>query len=400
MTLILFIALSLFSFYLSTEKNGTSEKKSIFLLLFYLFSALALLTKGLIGIVLPFGIATVYAEITNGWKGIKKVLSLRGTLIFLVVALPWYVMQTLLNGREFIDAFLIKHHFTRYLEGVSGHIAPLYYFVPVLIIGMFPWIAFFTSGIRNTIREKEPLNIFALVWFAFVFVFFSLSTTKLPNYILPAMPAVAILIASGMTKEDKVWRYSNIFLVVVASLMGTAFIVSGKYLLKMGFSDVAWTSIPGAVMAAMAALGLYSLYAKRSAYFPLAVLMLIFLSVLLMKAMPLASQYLQGTLYKYSLYAKYRLQEESQLFVCGTNNPSIVFYSGRTIVPLRKKRDLSELIGTSGSSIAIAKEEEMNMLRNRGFHLLDSDGGYALFERECRVRKNPGERNARNGIPK
>jgi 4-amino-4-deoxy-L-arabinose transferase-like glycosyltransferase len=135
MSLTLFISLSLFSFYLWIDGETTSRtKNNKYLYGFYLFSALACLTKGLIGIVLPFGIAVVFVIVIYGWKGIKKVFSLKGILLFMLISLPWFVAQIALNGQEFVDQFFIKHHFQRYTGVISGHKGPFYYYIPVFAI--------------------------------------------------------------------------------------------------------------------------------------------------------------------------------------------------------------------------------------------------------------------------
>jgi 4-amino-4-deoxy-L-arabinose transferase-like glycosyltransferase len=87
------------------------------------------------------------------------------------------------NGKEFIELFIIKHHFKRYTGVISGHRGPVFYYVVVLIAGMFPWIGFLLRGVRNVLGMKRDLLTFALIWFLSVLAFFSLATTKLPNYI-------------------------------------------------------------------------------------------------------------------------------------------------------------------------------------------------------------------------
>ncbi len=108
MALSLFISVSLICFYISEEKN----KKFIYG--FYIFSAFAFLTKGLVGIVFPFGIASVYLCIKKGFKELKTLYNFWAILLFLLISIPWYVAQILINGREFIEQFFIKHHFMRY----------------------------------------------------------------------------------------------------------------------------------------------------------------------------------------------------------------------------------------------------------------------------------------------
>jgi 4-amino-4-deoxy-L-arabinose transferase-like glycosyltransferase len=387
MTLTLFITLSLFSFYISSVSNTVSEKNTnIYTYAFYFFSALAFLTKGLIGVVFPFGVAMVYIDITEGWRSTKKIFNKNGIILFLLISAPWYIIQTVINGQDFISAFFLKHHFRRYMEGVSGHGGPLYYYIPVLIVGLFPWIIFLSAGIRNIYKEKDRLKVFAIIWLTFIFIFFSLSTTKLPNYVLPAMPAAAILIALGMAEQDKKWwRYLNLLMVFVSLIIGFAFIISRKYLLKAGFTDVDWTFILAMITAAMAIPGLYSFFTKKTAYSFLAVLMIAFLSLLLLKALPLTNQDLQGTLHKYSLYAKYRLQKDEQLFAGDTNSPSIVFYSDKKVINIKDKDDLITHAKNCRHAIAIAKTDNINLFRNSGFRILEKGKKYAILEKEYRT---------------
>lgn len=397
MVLTLFITLSLISFYLSVEKDRR------YLYGFYIFSALALLTKGLIGVIFPFGIAVVYLLIRYGLKGIKSVFNLKASVLFLIIASPWYIAQLFINGDEFVQQFLIKHHFRRYTGVISGHGGPIYYFIPAIIIGMFPWIAFLPQGIREAlVRHKpedrlkvvQPISYFALIWFAFIFIFFSLSTTKLPNYILPAVPALSIIISSGISAQNKNWsRYSYGFMAVISVLAGIAFVILKPYLLKYGIHDANWTILMASIMFVMAVIAFYAIFTERTIYGLLSLPMIVFLIVISTMVLPVANQYLQGTLYKYSLYAKDRLRGDGKIIAYGINNPSIVFYSGHKIVNARSKDDLlsiiskgvpqkSKIFGDSngGKSIAISKTKDIEVLKDLGFKLIEDDGRYAILE--------------------
>src|SRR5208283_1116738 len=145
MVLTLFISLSLFSFYLSTQK--TKGQEQMYVCGFYAFSALAFLTKGLIGIVFPFGIALIYLYLTEGKAGIMRIVNLKGMVIFLILSVPWYAAEFSINGREFFEQFFVKHHLQRYAGVISGHSGPIYYYLPVLLLGLFPWAAFLPSGL-------------------------------------------------------------------------------------------------------------------------------------------------------------------------------------------------------------------------------------------------------------
>lgn len=425
MTLTFFISLSLICFFLSTRDDQRPKSRKKFLYGFYLFSALAFLTKGLIGIVFPFGIAIIFLWMSGGLRSIGKAFSLAGVAIFLLVSAPWYAAQLVINGREFVDQFFVKHHFARYTGIISGHKGPFYYYIPVLIIGMFPWTAFLAEGIRNSfkggmqdtkkdtrsmiqdtadnkmqdeimnhgscimhresrITHYASLNLFALIWFAFIFIFFSLSTTKLPNYILPAIPAVSILISTGMTGHSKWNFYSNLFTAVIAAAMGVAFLMSPAYILKLGSFETGWTPAAAVVLFAIAGVMFHALFAGKGHYGIMSLLMFAFLCLMSIKAMPLVNQYMQGTLHRYSLYAKEKLRPDEKIVTYGINYPSILFYSGRRLDRVGNEAELMPILGQNRRLLAICKSKETGNLNRLGFDLIESDGKYALLERPAR----------------
>ena len=384
MVLTLFITLSLFSFYLSLNQG----RRYIYGL--YLFSALAFLTKGLIGVVFPFGIAAAYVLFSRKPGGIKNILSPVGIFIFLLVSAPWYSAQIAVNGREFIREFFIKHHFMRYTGVISGHRGPLYYYLPVLIAGLFPWISFMPGGIRNVFAGKESLPgngkggrrdflLFCFIWFVFVLAFFSFSVTKLPNYILPALPAASILVLSGMDTWE---RFANISMGTVSLLLSGTFLILGPRLAGLGINDPVLTYGFALIALSLAIAGFYSLLSRKRLYGVMALLTALFLSVMSFKALPYAGDYLQGTLYRYSIYAKDNLPDKAGIITYGINNPSIVFYSGRNIVEAGSRKDLLPYIGKGGEWLAISKTRDAGDLTAMGFDLLKKDGRYALLEKK------------------
>jgi 4-amino-4-deoxy-L-arabinose transferase-like glycosyltransferase len=387
MTLSLFITLALFSFFLSLQPRQDAGRYRYGL---YVFSALAFLTKGLIGILFPFGIAMVYLLVTEGIRGVKRLFSVAGILLFLLISAPWYLIQLQINGNEFIQQFFIKHHFKRYTGVISGHKGPFYYYLPALIIGLMPWIAFLPAGIRAALRDrKKPFQkddpdfgLFALVWFAFVCVFFSLSTTKLPNYILPAVPAACILVAGGMAEKDR-WRtYANAGVAAIMALTGIALLVSENYIIRIGISGTGWILPVSLVAFAAALVCVYTALTGRTTYRLLAVIMAAFLLILSAKALPLANRHLQGTLHKYSLLAGEQLNKDEKLIVYGINHPSIVFYSDRRIARVGSKEELAPLLAEGKRRLLIAKAKEVEELSRLGFRTLETDGKYAILERQ------------------
>jgi len=414
MTLALFIMLSVFCFFISVSENGESSAGRRAHLGFYLFSSLAFLTKGLVGIVFPFAIAFIYLWITDGRGNMTRIfgriLSFRGALLFLAVSGPWYAAELRANGIEFIQQFFIKHHFVRYTGVISGHSGPVYYYIPVLIIGMMPWVAFLPQGIKTALKNssvsltawrgrnsqesagrpevRHSADLLAVIWFSLIFLFFSFSTTKLPNYILGAVPAASILIASGMSAGSaRSLRYPHIFIALLAAAACAAFLIAPRFLLKAGIADTGWTWAPALIMFALAAASSYTAYSGRTLYPFIAASMLAFVFTLSSTALPLAAEQLQGTLYKFSIYAKENLKAGDRIITYRLNKPSVVFYSDRKITNAGSMEELSSILSNNGSKengpkLVIAKAGDLELLSAAGLVLIDKDRQYALLEKK------------------
>ncbi len=165
-------------------------------MLYYLFTALAVVTKGPIGLFFAGSIVFLYLLVTQRWKELSRMSILQGIALFAAVAAPWYLAMVHFHGSAFVDTFLGFHNVTRFTtpEHPGAH---WYYYFPVLLVGFFPWTPIlFQSlwGSLTTSRQDRPLLTFFWIWAAVVFVFFSISATKLVSYILPMYPALAVLV--------------------------------------------------------------------------------------------------------------------------------------------------------------------------------------------------------------
>ncbi|MDO9508961.1 MAG: phospholipid carrier-dependent glycosyltransferase [Thermovirgaceae bacterium] len=193
MPLAFFITLSLAGFWMGQRRDRR------FFLLFFAGMALATLTKGLIGIVLPAGVAFWWIVLTRKWSVILDALYLPGILLFFLIGTPWFVMVSLEN-RDFFQFFFIQEHFLRYTTKMHGRFEPWWWFIPILIAGFIPWTGFIPGAVRKSLpssfskqTHQNRANLFLLLWFIIIFVFFSLSSSKLIPYIIPVMPPLAIL---------------------------------------------------------------------------------------------------------------------------------------------------------------------------------------------------------------
>jgi 4-amino-4-deoxy-L-arabinose transferase-like glycosyltransferase len=121
------------------------------------------------------------------------VLSPVGIALFLLVAGPWYLLMWLHQGRAFVDVFLLNHNLQRFTSTIHRHPGPLLYYVPVLLAGVFPWTGLWLAGFGTLKTTRSRVDLLLLVWLALPFLFFSAAGSKLPGYILPALPPLALI---------------------------------------------------------------------------------------------------------------------------------------------------------------------------------------------------------------
>ncbi|HEY3432360.1 MAG TPA: glycosyltransferase family 39 protein [Rhodocyclaceae bacterium] len=158
--------------------------------------ALAALSKGLVAGVLTGGVLVAYSIINRDISPWKRFAPLSGFLIFLAIAAPWFIVVSLANP-EFPHFFFIHEHFERFLTKVHHRYQPNWYFVPIYFLGALPWaflaLHALTKSWTERIAGKFNPERFLLLWTVLTFVFFSVSSSKLPPYILPIFPALALL---------------------------------------------------------------------------------------------------------------------------------------------------------------------------------------------------------------
>ncbi|MHB8829269.1 MAG: glycosyltransferase family 39 protein [Syntrophales bacterium] len=183
-----------------------AEKRKRRLYGLYLFSAFAFLTKGLIGIVFPFGVIGVWLIVSGRFRDILRLVSPLGIMLFSLVSLPWLILVQRENP-DFFRFFFIQEHFLRYTTKIHDHYQPFYYYVPVLLAGALPWIAWLPEAIRG-FKGAEPLfkreeKAFLLSWTGVIFFFFSLSSSKLVPYLTPLFPPLALLFGVIFSRYDE-----------------------------------------------------------------------------------------------------------------------------------------------------------------------------------------------------
>ncbi len=170
--------------------------------------ALAVLSKGLIGIVLPLATLALYILIKRDWALLGKMKIFSGGALFLAIAAPWFIAVSLAND-EFLRFFFIQEHFQRFTTEMHGRAHPAWYFLPILAAGMAPWLLPLGFTLFHSVKgkaERFDAVLFLALWALVVFAFFSASGSKLPSYILPMFPPLALLVGRWLAAfEARIW---------------------------------------------------------------------------------------------------------------------------------------------------------------------------------------------------
>jgi 4-amino-4-deoxy-L-arabinose transferase-like glycosyltransferase len=191
------------AFCLAQSEMTDARKRRRWMLAAWAALALAVLSKGLIGLVLPGAALALYILLEREWRLVGRLHLLPGLTLFLLITVPWFVAVSLANP-EFARFFFIHEHFERFLTKAHGRYQAPYYFIPVLLAGMLPWTVTLIDALARAWKRVPERNFqaqrFLLLWAAVVFVFFSASSSKLVSYILPMFPALALLTGARLTQ--------------------------------------------------------------------------------------------------------------------------------------------------------------------------------------------------------
>ncbi len=197
---------ALLSFFIGYTQPTKPKLQARWYLVFYVLIALAILTKGPVGIVLPGLIIGAFVLYIGNWREVwQEMRPVWGSVLILALALPWYVLVIWRNGWAFINSFFGYHNLERFTSVVNHHSEPWYFYFLVVLVGFVPWsiylpmaiarLKFWQRSYWRSSNRSTQLGLFAWFWFIGVFGFFTIAVTKLPHYVLPLMPAASILVA-------------------------------------------------------------------------------------------------------------------------------------------------------------------------------------------------------------
>lgn len=199
------VSISLLTFIVAMNVKS-SRVRTGYLILSYVFSAFAVLTKGLLGIAFPCLIISLWVIASGRWDALKKMRLVSGLLLFLSIVLPWYWLVQKANP-EFFEFFFIKQQVSRFLTTEHfNNRTPIWFYLPIVFAGLFPWSVFAIQSLVDhfrKIKKQRKLHsneLYFIIWFLFVLVFFSVPQSKTIGYILPTFPPLALLIAKYLNE--------------------------------------------------------------------------------------------------------------------------------------------------------------------------------------------------------
>ncbi|WP_432720467.1 phospholipid carrier-dependent glycosyltransferase [Jeongeupia wiesaeckerbachi] len=267
-----FLAIALFAFVWAQQDDTTPHENRNAMLVAWGAIALAIMSKGLIGLVFPGGTLLIYSLWTRDWKPWTRMHFVKGIALLLLISAPWFVMVSRANP-EFAHFFFIHEHFQRFATDQARRDGAWYYFVPVLIAGMLPWAALlpqiFRTGWASNNAQRFQTQRFLFVWAVLIFAFFSKSHSKLPSYILPMFPALALLagfVLTDLRRRSWLWLSGTMLALGVVLMVAAPFIAAKgsdktPQIYNAAFSH--WVLVGGIAITVLAALALWSALRRR-----------------------------------------------------------------------------------------------------------------------------------------
>lgn len=255
MALSAFLFFGIGSLVIAQISSSTQKQTRNWMLAGWAALALATLTKGLVAIVLPAGTVVLYSLWQRDWGLWKRLHLFKGLLLYLLIAAPWFIAVSKANP-EFARFFFIHEHFERYTTEIHSREGPVWYFLPYLLLGVCPWLVIslrtlVTPAFRWLPGQPGQFDAERFMWtFAVVtFVFFSLGQSKLPGYILPILPVIAVMsggrLASGQRFRADRWVMLFLGVFFLAGSLFIGHLASGRYPVDQWLSYRPWIAGSG-----------------------------------------------------------------------------------------------------------------------------------------------------------
>jgi 4-amino-4-deoxy-L-arabinose transferase-like glycosyltransferase len=374
-TLTFFTTASIFCFADWYFREG-ELKRTLSIYGFYFSIALATLTKGPVGFILPLLVSLIYLVWQRDWRSMKQMRLVTGMVLFLGVVLAWYLPALVKGGESYLRATLLQHTVERYATGWS-HAKPFYYYALRIPVDFLPWSVFLVAATlygfsAETTKERNRFN-FLFVWGVVIFVFLSFSKGKRGLYLLPVYPGLSLVVGKLWTdwidrsaaRLKKDWFSLAVYGLAVGLVVAGA--VAPLYCLKRQPSYLTY-SLPGVILLIGAGIAMFFLYRSRyykAVFFVLVGMMASVFFYTTSVIFPVANESESGRFLSQEVSA--RIQLEDELGVYRERTGMYNFYTG--IVPiteLRNEEELSRFLQSSGKVFCLAEAKALAALQTRG----------------------------------
>ncbi len=382
----------------------------------YAVMGLAVLTKGPIGFLFPTAVVGLFL-LTEGqqtvpvesrlvqrlwlriqpyapmafFKTVWQMRPVTAAVVVMLVAAPWYLLVQWRSNGEFLQEFIGVHHLGRMSQSMDNHSGPIYYYLLACLIGMYPWSAFAVPtalswfGHARMPSQSRAVR-FVTGWAAVYLVLFSLASTKLPNYVLPAYPALAIMIgryfalwSQDVNAVSRGWLNAGwILLIAFGTVIVTGFPISGlvefggqTLLDRIGMERVlqqrfVWLGVAGAPLVVFGTMGACLLWSNRprlsAGVFSVAALSMI---VTLCQYVAPELDRFQSAQRLAQRWSKDLEASDSRVAVLGYFRPTMVFYFGREIDFCQSTEEALDFSLTDGKSILVTTDKQYSRIKDR-----------------------------------
>jgi hypothetical protein len=365
-----FFTLSLYFFCRALFHKGVQRE----FLLAYGLMALATLTKGLMGIVLPGLIVLVFVTLKWEWRSILEWRIPSGALVFLLVAVPWYVLVTLATGGKWLEEFVLIHHIQNYTTSF-GHRKPFSYYFLNFPLDFLPWTIFVVPAIF-TYRSKvkclnEPAPLFLFLWFFVIFFFFSFAKTKRALYLLPLFPPAALFVAHyfddlirGTFSQGTLYQW-------LAQIFFNLLWISGLSLPLIAWflqREALWISLPFAII--MVGCGLMASVSiwrglPSMTFFLTVFTVLIAMLYSAIWILPFIDQYKSAK--PFALQVKKTVPSVKVLYIYADTMNDFNFYTEREIIPILSSReDVENVVSREKTVYLLVRERDLKRVNVEG----------------------------------
>ena len=413
------ISMAMLAFFLGYAQPNQVKIQQRWYMAFPIFMGIATLVKGPVGIILPvLGIGCFLIYIGKLWQVFWEIRPLRTIVILGIVTLPWYVTASIIDP-NFVDKFLGYSNFERFTNVLYNHPGPWYYYIIYLTVLMLPWsvylpLAIYSLRFWQLVKARlaprhNHLGLFAFFWFISIFVFFSAAATKLPGYILPTIPAVAIIIglfwgeemSNNNPKKEKNWFFiiTGVVNILVLIILAIASAISpnlagGDPSTPTLESNLRASGLPiilTIIWSLAALIGIFLLFKKRLRpwlWSPNLLGFLAFVTFVFPPLIPLLDIERQQPFRELSILIKEEVKPEEEVFLMGFTRYSVVYYSQHqveffdNVEEARNYLQDSNLEKSEVPTVLILSETKFldNFgLNNQDYELISKKGVYQLI---------------------